>query len=521
MYLMILMPLLGFALAIRRVSRRSIEPSIFVAMATMIVLVYLGGLVGLLESTAKMVFLGGLMLLIHSLYLSIRSDDPWQELFTPGVMVFVLACIVYAVHFRGARYHAWDEFSHWGLATKSLLQNHHFADGSGYITFLHYPPGTAVWHYMVCRLSSYSDANVYLAHFMLLTAPLLLLFQGVKWRQWGWLPGIVAIVAFLVLGLGHGIVCLYVDHVLGSWILGGVLLVLYRNTGPSSGRSNPWIDLAFLCPTLGCVGLIKPIGLLLGLPLGIYLILGLRKEHKWHLPLHRKTYIFALIVACCSSLLCGGSWQARTSLLGASTALGDFTERENVNAPSRFDVGEHFAEVFFELPVSKHPRVAHIAEFLYPMKDLYQRPMGNISAFGWFVATMTILILYSAAARAHEIARRTHAAAAFLFITFAAYVLLLFAFYRFVLEPKKAVWLASYVRYIDIMLLPMVGAGLAVFLPGMGPQTRTHRAAFVSLVTLLYLFQTPYLGALYRVPEPGPIPGPLVSQWAAMERGTR
>ena len=114
-----------------------------------------------------------------------------------------------------------------------------------------YPPGAAVWQYFFTLLPGYDEGTVYLAQFVLLMTPLLVLFETLTLRQWLWVPALLALCALGLANFGHGIVSLYTDHMLSVWYAGVMLHGLYSRKKPlpflskNSPKDSFW-SLSFL-----------------------------------------------------------------------------------------------------------------------------------------------------------------------------------------------------------------------------------------------------------------------------------
>ena len=107
--------------------------------------------------------------------------------------------------------------------------------------FLHYLPG-------------YSEGTVYLAQFVLLITPLLVLFEKINLRQWLWIPAILALLALALANFGHGIVSLYTDHILSVWYAGVMLQAL-------NSDKTRLLEIGLLSLPLSVILLIKDAGL--------------------------------------------------------------------------------------------------------------------------------------------------------------------------------------------------------------------------------------------------------------------
>jgi len=86
-----------------------------------------------------------------------------------------------------------------------------------------YPPGAPLWQYLFNAFVPPSDGKAYLAHFVLLLAPLLILWNAVRWSQPLWIVAILALVLLAIANFGLGVSTLYVDQITAVWYLGTIL----------------------------------------------------------------------------------------------------------------------------------------------------------------------------------------------------------------------------------------------------------------------------------------------------------
>jgi hypothetical protein len=138
-------------------------------------------------------------------------------------------------------------------------------------------------------------------------------------------------------------------------------------------------------------------------------------------------------------------------------------------------------------------------EFSYAIRDRY--PTGfRFSAVGFAIlATALILLRALVAARERDVLYRL---AGFVALVFVVYATLLYLLYALVFPEEKAVNVASYVRYIDIVVLPVVMIGFAPWLAlgaRFGWRARREQLGIwlpAATLAFLYLFETPYLALI-------------------------
>ena len=83
-----------------------------------------------------------------------------------------------------------------------------------------------LWQYLFNAFLPASEGNAYFAQFVLLLAPLLVLWNGVRWSQPIWIVAILALVLLAIANFGLGVSTLYVDQTIGVWYLGTILAAI-------------------------------------------------------------------------------------------------------------------------------------------------------------------------------------------------------------------------------------------------------------------------------------------------------
>lgn len=153
------------------------------AMTGISLILYAGGLAGLLAQTADVLCVTGtgaaVFCCFHMWRKRIRMHRPdlFQICFLTGILLFALLSLnLKLIHY--------DNFSHWAVAVKDLLSADHFPDAaSEMITFKDYPPGCAVFLYYVCRFSGRGQGVMLLAQNSLIFACFYALFGIVEERR--------------------------------------------------------------------------------------------------------------------------------------------------------------------------------------------------------------------------------------------------------------------------------------------------------------------------------------------------
>ena len=204
-----LLPLLGIALSVGRTARVSAASAFFLGVAFVILTLYAGALAGALWWTALAVHIGGVALLGLE---ALRHARQRAALAIPvPIGVLALLCSWFWVVHGNDQYMLYDEFAHWGVFLRDMLALDGLWTADTNSMHPRYPPGAPLWQYLFNAFLPASDSKAYFAHFVLLLAPLLVLWNGVRWSQPIWIVGILALVLLAVANFGLGISTLYVD----------------------------------------------------------------------------------------------------------------------------------------------------------------------------------------------------------------------------------------------------------------------------------------------------------------------
>jgi hypothetical protein len=368
----------------------------------------------------------------------------------------------------------------------------------------HYPPAAGLWHYFICVNTIFTEGATFLAQFIMLISPLIVLFKNVKYRQWYWIMGIFFLACFLVTNLGHAIACLYVDHILSAYF-GGILFAYL------SGRYTH-LELLLFFPPLFCLPLIKEVGSFLGIAASLFilfhrLILAI-KEHRLSLSRTHLVSAMTVLLVCSASLISIVSWDLRLSSLEikrfktknvsfsdfSNALFGDPTEKQSL-------IRKRFFELFLSQQMSKSEISYKYNEFYYSIAHLYKDKM-RLSVSGWLLLSTFLFCLSFFMTKEKEIKISIIYTFCFMFIVFIAYTVMLLYLYLFIFKHEK---MASYVRYYNIVIMPLVLLSMSFLTPAMKVTNsngrRTKYYAFLAVLVFLYLFETPYFSPLLN-PNP-------------------
>jgi hypothetical protein len=135
---------------------------------------FLAGILNVLRECAVLILLGGILLAIDSL----RKRESIKNVVSPGTLFFGVMAVYLLVLLYGDEFVHYDNFSHWAIAIKVMLQNNRFPNfQDNNIGFQSYPLGSSVFvYYMVKIVGTAAEWTQMYAQALLLVSMLTCLF---------------------------------------------------------------------------------------------------------------------------------------------------------------------------------------------------------------------------------------------------------------------------------------------------------------------------------------------------------
>lgn len=134
--------------------RIRIEIAVSVLLSAIGAVMFLAGMGNMLQEMTILIFCGGLYLT----YRSIRKKESPFVLLSPGICFFFVGSAVLLYFVYGMKFEAYDDFSHWATAAKSLAEYDRFPNASNTdISFTSYPLGSASFIYYITKILGISS----------------------------------------------------------------------------------------------------------------------------------------------------------------------------------------------------------------------------------------------------------------------------------------------------------------------------------------------------------------------------
>ena len=260
----ILLLLMG-SVFISIIFNKKIEETIIFYILSIIIFVYIFGLLGHLRLGVYSFAVISIIFFIISIVLfSINKNKKnlLKNIFTPGLLIFLLMNIIILYFEKGRMFTAWDEFSHWGSSIKSMFLIDDFAmSPNSDLMFKTYLPGMTIFQYIFMVIKN--DFVEYYAYFSYCIFCISLILPFTKNLRWNDITKII-LYFFLILLVPTFIFIdfyssIYIDAALG---LTFGFIVSYIITRREEYKK---FDIILICMSLMILVLQKDAGLFLAL----------------------------------------------------------------------------------------------------------------------------------------------------------------------------------------------------------------------------------------------------------------
>jgi len=506
-------PVLGLTLALGRGLRIGAALGGLYAVSIIILLLFVGGLVKSLWFTVLIIHAVGTLLLLVEVRHCLR--DPTLCVLPVTTTVLAVATGIFWSIYGNTHFYFYDEYAHWGIYLKELLASDAFWTGSTSAMHARYPPGPSLFQYFYSRMGFPVEGSAFLAQFTLVLTPMLILLEGVRWRQGLWIAGVGALILLAITSFSPGISSIYVDHVLGSWFAGCLLgFTLCR-------KRSFWVQALSALPLTTLV-LTKGIGLALAFAAVVIMAAMMLHQARldglgWRDAVGIATK-FVLVIAC-PALLCAQLWVwnrddvgSRLDVMSLQTVSAQLSNaRQIVSSQHGSEITRRFTNVILRTQIGNNEGFRGWNEFTYAVRDSFASghgltALGLIAAFAVWWSLLLGTRITGPDRTAWGLLSGGMLATALGYLA-SLYLMYLIAF------GDRGVLLPSYTRYVNTIALSMLLVSFAPLTPGFRRRSRESLtpvgnarlgamgAAYALALLALYLAQRP---PLYPVLRPNP-----------------
>lgn len=507
--LLSLLALSGLWMQSARLLRLEAAPALLVAVAASLLILYVGGLLGWLDAVVW--GLRGLGSVAAVLALTAWWRQTERPLPGPAVVVpIVLVLGFWGLH-HDASYFYYDEFGHWGIYLRDMLAAGEFWGAETNARHPQYVPGGPLWQYFFVQGAPTvrPDAVAYLAQFILLIAPLTLLWHRLAWSEWPWVLGLLGVLMLGLAAFTPGITSLYVDQVLSAWFVGALLLHWHL-------AGSPRRRLALLALPLLVLGLLKSVGLPLAFAaVGVMaiqeLFSGQSGESGQVRPWIRRVGLLtaASVLVLLPAIVAVLVWHGQRDAMGirsSSVSVADIVTRTPA-APSAdreplvAEIDRRYREVLLHQQLGKEAQSWNYNSFTYALMPLY-KDSHRLSYVGLCVAVAVLWLVAVAVAVPHALRRRGLLLGLGLAVVASGYAGMLWFTYRG--GSEYSLQLSSVLRYLHTLALPLFLLVFVLLTPGFARSRVSQSAAspaaaalFASALALYAFNEPPYLRPLF------------------------
>jgi hypothetical protein len=478
----------GFGLVLRRFARLPAAVCLPIAVAFVVTFAYAGALASQLRPASQILLAAGLACFAFEIIVAVaRRSSP---LFRPEIAIPLMLCVAMVWRLHDATFVAWDDFSHWALASREMLARHRLPDAATILQMPWYPPAINLFHYVTLGAAAAPEGDIIAAHCAMLILPLACLFHGLRWQQWHVALALVAGLYFALTVLGLGFQTAMSDHVISVFAAAALIcwLILRR-----CGRNPAWV-----LPLLLVLVLIKEFGAFFAAVLGLMMAVDFalrRHEHRQTILLPTALVAAAMMVAPLAAM---ATWGAHLKANGIAADRSNLSlaklqqEWSSSGTETSKAVHSNFLNAFWQRPLSQiEPR-----DIIAGRVPLAGSVVRAYEAGSW-VVVLALMIAVPLLLGTDLVSRRRVAAlAAIGALGLALYAVSLLAAYTLVFSSYEALRLASLERYLNSYFAMALLVALFLLSVTRMPRGLPRGAFAVAAVLFLFIFQTPSFAIL-------------------------
>ncbi len=475
--IVIFLEILGYTLALRLFLRVPLAAGPPVYASSLMLALYAFDFVGPLRIASQLIHVGGILALMASIAVALRSPPAEFQLSARNVVrgaavllaAFLAVSFLYLMNER-ARFYSWDEFSHWGAVIRAVYQagTFHFHPNPLYLQ--DYPPGISLFAYHLLVLTGYSEGLAYFACAIFL---LCVSFGALGAAlQLGVIPFLVVCLSLYVavIKVEVGWSSVLIDHLLGAGFAGCIVTCFIARQASKGLFAVPIV--------LGALVLIKSAGLMLALlaaTIGVVDLLIIRHAAsggigKMRLSVRDFAWIGAMFA---TPSVVNWSWHAYVAFQHLSVSwsvYSPFNVIQNVlvccTTSREIEVGTKFFAQFFSVSPSAQSPSSLLA---FAWDALSRTSLADLFKSGqWAPAAIAAALVLAGRIMAivapDRLCRlRVSILTLLLLLGFLGYSGSILLAYLYAFSDFEGRTLISFYRYLNVFLLGWFVVNLAIF----------------------------------------------------------
>ncbi len=425
------MALVGYGCHIKRRTGLKEELLPITVIAALGSVMYIAGILNFMELGVYAIFFGGIWIFMNEFsYIQFKP--------TTNRIIF-LGLLCYLAYFCwGGVYADGDTMTHWGVIVRETVELDRLPNFSTQeVAYQSYPPGTAMWIYLVCKLIGYSEGYALVAQGIMVCSALFTLFslvgQGLQKNNrifsiWQYIILLGAVIYMLQYNIRLD--SLQVDHVLSVLCIAGMCIIICTR----DDASKMFIS---MLPLLLYLPIIKNIGILYSSILviimaGCYLY---GKDKMWKEKIG-KFIVFAVLPTIVFTFL----WSCHTDMVYMDA-----------------DMTRHSASISYMVSVAEAKSMEELQTIANNFLKVWFSldPRINATREWWLIGGMLLMAAISKFALGVKKIHGDHTSL-FLLSTlglYVAYKVMLLGMYMFNMPDEDAIYIGAYQRYMEGILV--------------------------------------------------------------------
>lgn len=463
-----------------------------------IIFMYLFGLLGLLKPGAVFVCLlaAGLYLAtVINCYKSMQNGDSafikngLSHLFSTGFFVFCASAIVFIYISCGRLAIAVDEFSHWLQTVKIMATIDAFGTREGsWATFASYPPAMSLLQYLLEKLSrfcgavEFSEWKPFFVYKLFGVAVMLPFLSFAKRSVRKNIVNVVLWIGLLIIPISlfpDYYSSLYIDGILGVMCGSGFAAVLLW-------KEKDWLYNGYIVLLCSVLAITKDIGILLSAFIFIeYLVDFLARcgfKFRFESIKDAANYYLGLLSPMLGFLITKSLWALEVN---SHDVIKKFSAKIDLNVLIRVILGDEIS--YYREVLTSYKQAALLSPLFF---DLFEFNYKSLILFVSLINIAMLVILYKRGTVGGVQAAIGVIAPTLLMVL---YILGLLPMYIFKFEKSEALAMASFDRYMGIVVLAAMLAGWIYIKFVLEEITDKHK-----LIIFYSVLAISYMGWTYR-----------------------
>lgn len=383
--------------------KRKIDETIKIGVLEIILIIYIAGLFDNLKLGVWIVVAMALIQLIAILYwLCIQKDknkiiENIKRITTPGLVVYISLCIIFAFLNKDRMFTLHGEFNHWATLVKNMYKYNTFGTNpESIITFNEYPPLTAIFQYFFLGIKGlYSEATIITAHNILYFSVIITIMKNIEWnKNIKKLLLIVPVIVFLpMLFVSNFYLNIVVDGILGVLFA----LALYEHYEKDEDIKFKYIK---ICSSILMLALIKTSGLALAVLALVIILIKIFIDKKQDKSYFKKEL---LVFGICLSIIVilVGVWYLKVSNVRKEWDFSQYIENDNKTQEQQESILKAFVKsVFFTECITDKKITVFICTLViiccnfYILNKIKEKSISNYRYyFIWLIISIPIFLI--------------------------------------------------------------------------------------------------------------------------------